>query len=123
MIQDPNNVNLPMVNVAFVNGEGKLTEYGRALLNGLRNRTGASDGIDITKLQAFLLQELQSDREAPLSGYAEQPIDPSLQDESPTHIAGSTMQAEDVGIAGLVFELLARLDTAEKRITALENNP
>lgn len=109
--------------MAFVDGAGKLTEYGRALLNGLRNRTGGSDGIDITKLQAFILEQLQNDREAPLADYAALPVDPSLEDESPTHIAGSTMQPEDVGIAGLVFELLARLDTAEKRITALENNP
>lgn len=46
----PITVNLPLVNMAFVDGAGKLTEYGRSMLNGLRNRTGGSDGISSSDL-------------------------------------------------------------------------
>jgi len=116
-------VNKPRVDMAFVSPQtGFLTQFGVSLLNGLYNRTGAGDGVDVIKLRDLLLQQFQDDREAPLPGYAQPSIDPERSDESPpsqTIIAAY----EDVGIAGLLFEALAQIETLSKRINALENNP
>lgn len=109
-------VNLPLVNMAFVDGKGMLTEYGRQMLNGLRNRTGGTDGIDIKDLQTYINQQIQEDREAPVSTLVQPPLPP---DDKAPQLAFPAIQEDNPGV-GL---LLAYIRKLEARISELEEAP
>lgn len=112
----PDTVDVPRVNQRFVDPQtGYLTQYGFALLSGLRNRTGGSDGINIRDLEIYIDQQLQDDREAPVPNLLDPPAPP---DDQPALLSIPAQQEDNPGI-GLLIAYIQRL---ESRIQELEES-
>jgi len=109
-------VNLPRVDTRFVNERGRLTEYGRQLLNGLLTRTGGADGIDIKDLEVYINLQLQDDREAPVPSLLQPPAPP---DDAPVELYPMENRDDNVSIGFL----MAYVRKLESRISELEEAP
>jgi len=112
-------VGVPMMNVAFVDDKKCLTQYGYAILAGLRTRSGGTDGIDITDLQTQLEGDFQDIREAPLvpalgaGAFAQ-----ASADDQPLPVTFIGAEPDEPSL-GPLFAYIARL---ESRIAHLEES-
>jgi len=112
-------VGVPMMNVAFVDDKKCLTQYGYAILAGLRTRSGGTDGIDITDLQNQLDGEFQDIREAPLvPALGAGTLAQSSADDQPLPVTFIGSEPDQPSL-GPLFAYIARL---EGRIAHLEES-